>query len=154
MDEVCASFYLNNSFCFEWSGYDDFVGRLSFPSSTWERPGGQCTPDISVRKCLYFAVLILYHALLSSLRSLEVPWWSHLTFLVTRSCKTWFCQCIKKRGKNLSTRSSNSLASWIIDGNLALVKAKNILFPDLWESTWPRPKSQKMLAAVCPREVG
>lgn len=59
-----------------------------------------------------------------------------VTFFFTRSWNTWFCHCIKKKGRNLFTRSSNSLASWIRDTNLALVKAKNTLFPDMWKSTW------------------
>lgn len=37
----------------------------------------------------------------------------------------------KKKVKNLSTKSSNSLTSRIIDRNLAMVKAKDILFLDL-----------------------
>lgn len=149
--KVCASFYLNNAFCFViclwWSCRE--ACRDAVPGSAWRLVlvwGSVC----------FMCLLPSLGALLFSVRSGawrchgEAIWYfallcpeKHNFVSVFQVKKLLLCSC--------------SFVSWITMNNSAVVRTRRSLFPELWESTviWPNFKSlQKLSAVTCAREVG
>lgn len=103
----------------------DHVVRLTYPA------GSQQDGD-HIEKCLYFSVLILYHALPCSWESLEEPWWhfssaGHEIHSFVNVLK-WSQESVYKKLK-LPCSVDHGQESCLGEG-------KNTLFPDMWESTW------------------